>query len=77
MRATPASMRLRPLDGPAGAGSLVGKRGRTSGPLRPAGKATIDGEYLDVFSEGGFIDAGAEVGVVRREGNRVVVREVG
>lgn len=71
-----AGPRLRPVGEASGPASLVGKRGRTSGPLRPAGKATIDGDYLDVFSEGGFIEAGTTVEVVRREGNRVIVREV-
>ena len=32
--------------------------GHTATPLRPAGKAQIDGDYLDVFSDGPFIDAG-------------------
>ena len=64
-------------DEPPGPGALVGKRGRTASPLRPGGKAEIDGEYLDVFSDGGFIDPGTPVEVVRREGNRVIVREVG
>lgn len=69
--------RLRPVDDGTGPGSLIGKRGRTKSPLRPAGKAEIEGDYLDVFSDGGFIDAGTVIEVVRREGNRVIVREIG
>lgn len=65
------------LDESAGPASLVGRRGRAATTLRPAGKAEIDGDYLDVFSEGVYIDAGAEIEVVRREGNRLIVREVG
>ena len=57
--------------------SLVGQRGLTRSPLRPVGKAEIDGDYLDVFSEGGFIDANTEIEVVRHEGNRIFVREIG
>lgn len=56
---------------------LLGKRGRTSSPLRPAGFADIDGERVDVVSEGDMIDAGTPVEVVRVDGNRVVVRRLG
>lgn len=58
------------------ADSLIGVRGRTTGPLRPVGKAEIGGDYLDVFSSGGFIDGNREVEVIRQEGNRIFVREV-
>ena len=54
----------------------AGSVGLTRSTLRPAGKAEISGEYLDVVSDGPFIDAGARVEVLRREGNRVVVREI-
>jgi membrane-bound serine protease (ClpP class) len=52
---------------------LLGRTGMTSSPLHPAGLATIDGRRIDVVSEGGFIDAGTPVRVVRVDGNRVVV----
>ncbi len=52
----------------------LGARGVTRSPLRPAGIAEIDGERVDVVSEGDLIDAGEPVEVVRVEGNRVVVR---
>ena len=55
---------------------LVGASGRTLTPLRPAGVALIDGDRVDVTSEGGFIPAETAVRVVRVEGNRVVVRPV-
>lgn len=52
----------------------LGKRGRASSPLRPAGIAEIDGERVDVVSDGDLIDAGETVEVTRVDGNRVVVR---
>ena len=45
-------------------------------PLRPAGKALIEGKRVDVISEGGFIERGAQVQVIQVEGLRVVVREL-
>jgi membrane-bound serine protease (ClpP class) len=52
----------------------LGKRGRASSPLRPAGIAEIEGERVDVVSEGELIEAGAEIEVLRVDGNRIVVR---
>jgi membrane-bound serine protease (ClpP class) len=54
----------------------LGKRGRASSPLRPAGIAEIDGERVDVVSDGELIDAGQVIEVVRVDGNRVVVRRI-
>ena len=58
-----------------GVGPRVGDAGLTRTSLRPAGKAEIGGDYLDVVSDGGFVDAGAPIRVVRLEGPRVFVRE--
>ena len=55
---------------------LLGKTGRASAPLRPAGIADFDGERVDVVSTGELIDAGREIQVVRVDGNRIVVREL-
>jgi membrane-bound serine protease (ClpP class) len=44
--------------------------------LRPAGRAEISGEVLDVVSEAGWITAGTPVRVLRAEGYRHVVRAV-
>ncbi len=44
--------------------------------LRPSGTASIDGQRVDVVTEGGLIDAGAAVKVVTVEGARIVVREI-
>ena len=57
--------------------SLVGKQGTAYSGLRPAGYALIDGQRLDVVAEGGIIDKGQPVVVIKVEGNRVVVRKGG
>ncbi len=56
--------------------SLVGKHGVTVSVLRPAGKAKIEGRYLDVVSEGPYIPPGTPIVVAHVSGNRVVVRQV-
>jgi membrane-bound serine protease (ClpP class) len=53
----------------------LGRTGTAVSPLRPAGIADLDGERVDVVSDGGFINAGAAVEVIRVDGNRIVVRE--
>ncbi len=55
--------------------ALVGRIGTAFTVLRPAGKAQIDEELVDVVSEGPFISAGRPIEVVTVSGNRVVVRE--
>ena len=55
---------------------LLGKRGRASSPLRPAGIAEIDGRRVDVVSDGELIDAGQFIEVTRVDGNRIVVRPI-
>lgn len=54
----------------------LGKRGRTTSPLRPAGFAEIEGARIDVVSEGELIEPGMPVAVIRVDGNRIVVRQV-
>lgn len=54
--------------------SLVGLEGVTTSDLRPAGVARINGERIDVISQGDFIPTGSLVQVRSVEGNRVVVR---
>ena len=56
------------------AGELVGKQGVALTKLRPAGRAEIDGEPLDVATEGDFIDAGEPVEIAEVHGNRIIVR---
>ncbi len=55
---------------------LVGKTGRATTPLVPAGKVDIEGQLIDVVSDGLVIEKKAIVEVVEVAGNRVVVREV-
>jgi membrane-bound serine protease (ClpP class) len=54
----------------------LGKRGTAASTLRPAGIADIEGERVDVVSDGEFIRAGEPVTVIRVEGNRIVVRRL-
>lgn len=56
--------------------SLSGRTGTALTDLRPSGIAQIDGNRVDVVSEGGFIRAGEPVVVVRDEGYRRVVKRV-
>jgi membrane-bound serine protease (ClpP class) len=53
---------------------LVGKTGVAVSELRPAGIADVEGERLDVTTEGGFVPAGTPVTVVHAEGMRLVVK---
>lgn len=55
----------------------AGQTGRTVSFLRPSGIAQIAGERVDVVSETGFIPADRTIRVVRVEGMRIVVEEVG
>ena len=56
--------------------SLVGRQGTAMTVLRPAGKAQIGDEFVDVVSDGPFISSGRKIEVLAVSGNRVVVREV-
>jgi membrane-bound serine protease (ClpP class) len=53
---------------------LVGRYGRAISDLRPAGVADLDGERVDVVTEGEFLDHDTLLEVTRVEGRRVVVR---
>ena len=44
--------------------------------LRPSGTASINGQRVDVVTEGGLIERGTAIKVVTVEGARIVVREV-
>ena len=54
---------------------LVGRIATAATVLRPSGAAELDGEKIDVVSEGSYIDKGKSVIIVKVEGSRVVVRE--
>jgi membrane-bound serine protease (ClpP class) len=53
--------------------ALLGQRGEALTALRPSGRARFGEQVVDVTSEGGFIDRGAPVEVLRVAGNRVTV----
>ena len=53
---------------------LVGRQGTVTRELRPSGTVVIDGEPVDVVSEGDYIEKGRQVTVVAVTGGRVVVR---
>jgi membrane-bound ClpP family serine protease len=55
---------------------LLNKRGETTTPLVPAGKAQFGDELIDVISNGELIAKGTPVIVEDVTGNRVVVRKV-
>lgn len=54
---------------------LVGKTGVAQTVLRPSGRALIDGELVDVITEGEFYEPGTAIRVVAATGGRTVVRK--
>ena len=54
---------------------LAGKEGVAHTTLRPAGIAKIDGNLVDVVTEGDFINAGSPIVVLRVVGGRNIVRK--
>ena len=57
-------------------GNLLNKTGTAHTNLRPSGTAVIEGQRVDVVTEGGMISKGASLKVVQVEGTRIVVRAV-
>jgi len=55
---------------------LVGKTGRATTFLRPAGKVEIETEIYDAISEFGLIDKDAEVKIIRFENSQLVVNKL-
>ncbi len=55
---------------------LLGAIGVCATDLRPAGTITVEGEPVDVVTEGGFVKQGDIVKVISVEGSRVVVRRI-
>jgi membrane-bound serine protease (ClpP class) len=54
---------------------LLNGTGVALSQLRPSGTATINGQRVDVVTEGGLIERGTAIKVVAVEGARIVVRE--
>jgi membrane-bound serine protease (ClpP class) len=79
-----AALTVPGADGPmtgAAAGAVafgvqIGDEGIADSPLRPAGRAMFGDDYVDVVSEGLFVDQGDRIRVIRISGNRVMVRKV-
>ena len=46
-------------------------------PLRPSGRVSVAGRAYDALSTGGFLDAGAQLRVVRRQGSTLLVAPAG
>ncbi|MBL7039029.1 MAG: peptidase [Pirellulaceae bacterium] len=57
-------------------GIQVGDWGVAASPLRPAGKARFADHYLDVLTDGSYVDSGQQVRIIEIRGARIVVREV-
>lgn len=57
-------------------GELVGRVARAATTLRPAGAVDLDGDRLDVVTNGEFVEAGAMVRIVAVHGNRIQVEVV-
>jgi len=54
----------------------VGDWGLAISPLRPSGKARFGDRYLDVLTDGDFVERGRQVRIVEIQGSRIVVRDV-
>ncbi len=52
----------------------MGMIGTTASSLRPTGKAMFGDKYVDVVSDGAYIDPGTKIEVIRLAGNRIIVR---
>jgi len=53
---------------------LVNKKGKAITDLRPSGKIEVDDEILDAMSEGGFINSGSDIVILKIETNTLIVR---
>jgi membrane-bound serine protease (ClpP class) len=56
--------------------SLIGRTGIATSYLRPAGVAHVDGQRVDVLTEGDFVPAGSPIRVSRVEGARIFVDRI-
>ena len=51
-----------------------GELGTAASVLRPSGKGMFGDRFVDVVSDGGYIDHGTQIEVIRVAGNRIIVR---
>ena len=63
------------LPGAEMAASMLGQVGVATSMLRPAGMARIGDAYVDVVTEGDFIEPGTPIQVIEVEGTRIVVKK--
>ncbi|MBX7105566.1 MAG: hypothetical protein K1X57_15895 [Gemmataceae bacterium] len=56
--------------------ALLGAIGTAATMLRPAGMAQFGDRFIDVVTDGSFVQAGTQVRVIEIEGKRIVVKEV-
>lgn len=56
--------------------ALLHRTGHALSPLRPAGRAEIDGISRDVVTRGGMVEPGTAIRVVQLSGNRVIVEPI-
>jgi membrane-bound serine protease (ClpP class) len=57
-------------------GVQVGDRGIAESLLRPGGRVRFGDDYVDVVTEGSFVNKGSPVKIIEICGNRVIVREI-
>ncbi len=55
---------------------VIGQQGVTQGPLRPGGRVQFGEQFVDVVSDGEFVDSGTTVKIIAKHGHRIVVRAV-
>ncbi len=55
---------------------FLGAIGVCATDLRPAGTITVEGEPLDVVTEGSFVKQGDTVKVINVDGSRILVRQI-
>ncbi len=71
-RDVPATLLQTGTSGPASV--VIGSTGVAESDLRPSGKILLEDQLVDVITEGDYVDSGAEVEVIKIEGNRIIVR---
>ncbi|WP_046214710.1 NfeD family protein [Paenibacillus wulumuqiensis] len=54
---------------------LLGLEGVSLTPLRPSGTIIVDGQHLDVVTQGVYIDKNCPVRIIRIDGSRIIVDE--
>jgi len=62
--------------GVTGGRNLVGATGTAITMLRPAGKAEIGGDILDVTTQGDLVPKGAKIEVIAEKSNNIIVKEI-